>query len=59
MKVASFEKVGSPIGTKPNLVYCYNVGNYVYSCSQKSCTKVKSHLKLFVFHSNEFVSVVG
>ena len=30
---------------KPNLVYWYNVWTFICSCSQRSCTKVKDHLR--------------
>ena len=30
---------------KPNLVYWYNMWPFICSCSQRSCTKVKGHLR--------------
>ena len=30
---------------KPNLVYWYNMGTFICSCSQRSYTKVKGHLR--------------
>ena len=31
---------------EPNLVYWYNMWSFICSCSQRSCTKVKGHLRL-------------
>ena len=30
---------------EPNLVYWYNIWTFMCSCSQRSCTKVKGHLR--------------
>ena len=30
---------------EPNLVYWYNMWTFICSCSQRSCTKVKGHLR--------------
>ena len=30
---------------EPNLVYRYNMGTFIYSCSQRSYTKVRGHLR--------------
>ena len=33
------------IWLEPNLVYWYNMGTFIWSCSQRSYTKVKDHLR--------------
>ena len=43
VKMASSEKL--EVRFEPNLVYWYNMWAFIWSCSQRSCTKVKGHLR--------------